>query len=201
MEAVGNNALPYRTFVRWVAGFQRACATSGDLECSRWPVSVRNDVSRAVLDQYMESDSSVWKSILHGAWLTTFFRPMCYNSRAHCPLLQCLRTTSAILADAHSYFVVSSFKCERKNSSHDLIPNPRIHTIHRFNKALHKCLLDKCYYSIQECFSFYFEIAWNFTHWTVLPELPNINNGAHGTEKLLLNTRVSEDFSEVNLLI
>ena len=36
----------------------------------------------------------------------SFYRPLCYNSRGHCPLLQCLRTTSAILADEHSYFVV-----------------------------------------------------------------------------------------------
>ena len=55
----------------------------------------------------------------------SFYRLLCYNSRARCPLLQCLSTTSAILAGAHSYFVVS-FKCEGKNSSHDLIPNPRI---------------------------------------------------------------------------
>ena len=37
----------------------------------------------------------------------------CYNSTAHCPLLQCLRTTSAILAGVY-YLVVSSFKCEGK---------------------------------------------------------------------------------------
>ena len=41
------------------------------------------------------------------------------------PLLQCLRTTSAILAGTHSYFEVSSFTCEGKLSCHDLIPNPR----------------------------------------------------------------------------
>ena len=40
--------------------------------------------------------------------------------------MQCLHTTSAILAGAHSYFVVSSFKCEGNNSSHDLIPSPRV---------------------------------------------------------------------------
>ena len=64
------------------------------------------------------------------SWFTnsqlSFYRPLCYNSRAHCPLLQFLCTTSAILAGAHSYFVVSSFKCEGKNSYHDLIPNTRI---------------------------------------------------------------------------
>ena len=57
----------------------------------------------------------------------SFYPLLCYNSRAHCPLLQCLRTTSAILAGARSYFVVSSFKCEGKNSCHDLIPNPRVY--------------------------------------------------------------------------
>ena len=40
----------------------------------------------------------------------SFYRPLCYNSSAHCPLLLCIRTTSAILAGAHSYFVVSSFR-------------------------------------------------------------------------------------------
>ena len=41
------------------------------------------------------------------------YHPLYYNSRAHYPLLQYLRT-SAILAGAHSYLVVSSFKCEGK---------------------------------------------------------------------------------------
>ena len=40
-----------------------------------------------------------------------FHRPLCYKSRARCPILQCLRTTSVILPGAHSYFVLSSFKC------------------------------------------------------------------------------------------
>jgi hypothetical protein len=44
----------------------------------------------------------------------SFYRPLRYNSRTHCSLLQCLRTTSSILAGAHSYFVVSSSKCEEK---------------------------------------------------------------------------------------
>ena len=34
-----------------------------------------------------------------------------------------VRSTSAILGGAHSYFVISSFKCEGKNSCHDIIPN------------------------------------------------------------------------------
>ena len=53
--------------------------------------------------------------------------PLGYNSRGHCLLLQYLHTTSTILAGAQFYFVVSSFKCEGKNSCHDLIPNPAIY--------------------------------------------------------------------------
>ena len=56
----------------------------------------------------------------------SFYRPMCYKIRPHCPLLQCPRTTSAILAGAHSYFI-SSFKYEEKNSCHGLIPKSRIY--------------------------------------------------------------------------
>ena len=43
----------------------------------------------------------------------SLYRPLCYNSRTHCSLLQCLRT-SVIIAGAHSHFVVSSFTCEGK---------------------------------------------------------------------------------------
>ena len=56
----------------------------------------------------------------------SLYCPLCYNSIDHCPLLQCLHTTSAILAGANSYFVVSLFKCEGKNSCHDLISKPCI---------------------------------------------------------------------------
>ena len=51
----------------------------------------------------------------------SFYRSLCYKRTAHCPLLKCLHTTSAILAGPHSYLVVSSFKCEWKNSCYDLI--------------------------------------------------------------------------------
>ena len=56
----------------------------------------------------------------------SLYRPLCYNSRTHCPLQQCLHTTSAIIAGTHSYFVLSSFKCEGQNNCYDLIPHPRI---------------------------------------------------------------------------
>ena len=42
----------------------------------------------------------------------SFYRPICYNNRAHCPLVKCLGAESALVAGAHSYFVESSFKCE-----------------------------------------------------------------------------------------
>ena len=57
-----------------------------------------------------------------------FYRPMCYNSRAYCPLLQCLRTRSAIIAGEHSYFV-GSFKWEGNSSCHDLNPKPHIYIL------------------------------------------------------------------------
>jgi len=56
----------------------------------------------------------------------SLYSPLCYNNRA---LLQCLHTTSAILAGAHSYSVVS-FKCKGKISCHDLIPSPHSYLIH-----------------------------------------------------------------------
>ena len=71
--------------------------------------------------------SSWVTSILHNAWLTTEFLSLCYSSIANCPVLQCLCTTSAILAGAHSYFVVS-FKCEGNNSCHYLICQQYIHS-------------------------------------------------------------------------
>ena len=37
----------------------------------------------------------------------SFYRPMYYNRRAHYTLLQCLHTTSATIAAAHSYLAVS----------------------------------------------------------------------------------------------
>ena len=63
------------------------------------------------------------------------YRSLCYNSRAHCPLLQFLHTTSAILPGAHSNFVVSSFKCDG-NSCHVLIPNPLIYIRNKKGKLL-----------------------------------------------------------------
>ena len=65
-----------------------------------------------------------YSSPIRSPWHLAYNRgsiALCYNSRAHCPLLQCLNTTSAILGGAHSYFVISSSKCEGKNSFHYFI--------------------------------------------------------------------------------
>ena len=54
----------------------------------------------------------------------SFYRPLCYNSRAHCPLLRCLHTTSDIITGAHSYFMVSSFRYEGKKYFHWVSTQP-----------------------------------------------------------------------------
>ena len=52
----GNNALLHRTVTKWAAVFQRGHVTSRYLKFSGQPVTVWNDVSRAVIHQRMESD-------------------------------------------------------------------------------------------------------------------------------------------------
>ena len=93
------------------------------IQGSKRPLSAVNDVEGVEYHRPHQCDS-LW--FFHFALHLTYnWVPLCYNSRAHCPLLQCLCTTRAILAGANSYFVVSAFKCEGNNSCHDLIPNPR----------------------------------------------------------------------------
>ena len=86
-----------------------------------------------------------------------FHRPLCYNSRAHCPLFECLRTTSTMLAGAHSYFVVS-FKCEGKDIRHDLIPNPRTQMrkvgLVVLTLNLEAVQISGCNYRFSYCFNF-----------------------------------------------
>ena len=77
----------------------------------------------------------------------SFYRLLCYNSRAHCPLLQCLRTTSAIQAGAHSCFVVSSFKCEGNNSCHDNT-QPSYYNIQKQINDLSPAMLNEHFYNL-----------------------------------------------------
>ncbi|KAJ4429286.1 hypothetical protein ANN_26290 [Periplaneta americana] len=61
VEAVGNNALPYRTVARWVAAFQRGCEATSDLQWARQPkvkeplrgrrFGTRMDIANAVQQQ------------------------------------------------------------------------------------------------------------------------------------------------------
>ncbi|GFV17085.1 uncharacterized protein TNCV_3632491 [Trichonephila clavipes] len=51
VEALGNNALPYRTVARWIGKFQQGCMSTTDEQRSRRPVSLRTDLTRAVIEQ------------------------------------------------------------------------------------------------------------------------------------------------------
>ena len=99
VEAVGNNALPYRTAMRWVLVLR--------LFSCRQAVLIESHSFFTTLDLKLG-----------------FFRPLCYHRRVQYPPLQYLRIKSAILAGAN-YFLAISFKCEGKYSCHDLILNPR----------------------------------------------------------------------------
>ena len=52
VEAVGNNALPYRT----VGNFQQGRVSTSNEQCSGRPVSVRTDLALAVIEQLMYED-------------------------------------------------------------------------------------------------------------------------------------------------
>ncbi|GFY28731.1 uncharacterized protein TNCV_3440981 [Trichonephila clavipes] len=54
VEALRNNALPYRKVARWIGMFQqRRVSTSDDQRLGR-PVSVRTDLARAVIEQLID---------------------------------------------------------------------------------------------------------------------------------------------------
>ncbi|GFU08974.1 HTH_48 domain-containing protein [Trichonephila clavipes] len=50
-EALGNNALPYRTVPRWIGKFQQGRVSTSDEQRSWHPVSVRTDLACAVIEQ------------------------------------------------------------------------------------------------------------------------------------------------------
>ncbi|GFQ69295.1 HTH_48 domain-containing protein [Trichonephila clavata] len=56
VEALGKNALPYRTVARWVGKFQQGRVSASDEQCSGRPLSVRTDLARAVIKQLMDED-------------------------------------------------------------------------------------------------------------------------------------------------
>ncbi|GFW13978.1 transposable element Tcb1 transposase [Trichonephila clavipes] len=54
VEALGNNALPYRTVARWIGKFQQGHASTSDEQRSGRLVSVRTNLTRAVIEQLMD---------------------------------------------------------------------------------------------------------------------------------------------------
>ncbi|GFW26468.1 uncharacterized protein TNCV_1164051 [Trichonephila clavipes] len=54
VEALGNNAQPYRTVARWIGKFQQGRVSTSDEQRSGRPVSVRTDLARAVIEQLMD---------------------------------------------------------------------------------------------------------------------------------------------------
>ncbi|GFR24044.1 HTH_48 domain-containing protein [Trichonephila clavata] len=56
VEALGNNGLPYRTVARWVGKFQQGRVSTSDEQRSARPVSVRTDLTRAIIEQLMDED-------------------------------------------------------------------------------------------------------------------------------------------------
>ncbi|GFV77890.1 uncharacterized protein TNCV_441 [Trichonephila clavipes] len=54
LEALGNNALPYRTVARWIGKFQQGRVSNSDEQLSGRPVSVSTVLARAVIEQLMD---------------------------------------------------------------------------------------------------------------------------------------------------
>ncbi|GFV43131.1 uncharacterized protein TNCV_1410281 [Trichonephila clavipes] len=54
VEALGNNALPYRTVTRWIGKFQQGRVSTSNKQRSGRSVSVRTDLARAVIEQLMD---------------------------------------------------------------------------------------------------------------------------------------------------
>ncbi|GFX45065.1 uncharacterized protein TNCV_3431131 [Trichonephila clavipes] len=54
VEALGNDALPYRTVARWIGKFQQGCVSTSDEQRSGRPVSVRTDLARPVIEHLMD---------------------------------------------------------------------------------------------------------------------------------------------------
>ncbi|GFX12993.1 uncharacterized protein TNCV_3659891 [Trichonephila clavipes] len=53
VEALRNNALPYRTVARWIGEFQQRRVSTSDEQGSGRPVSVWTDLARTVIEQLM----------------------------------------------------------------------------------------------------------------------------------------------------
>ncbi|GFR33813.1 uncharacterized protein TNCT_299331 [Trichonephila clavata] len=56
VEALGNNALLYRTVARWVGKFRQGRVSTSDEHRSGRPLSEWTDLARAVIEQLMEEN-------------------------------------------------------------------------------------------------------------------------------------------------
>ncbi|GFQ71053.1 HTH_48 domain-containing protein [Trichonephila clavata] len=56
MEALGNNALPYRTVARWVGKFEKGHVSTSDEQRTGRLLSLRTDLARTVIEQLMDED-------------------------------------------------------------------------------------------------------------------------------------------------
>ncbi|GFR02584.1 uncharacterized protein TNCT_430451 [Trichonephila clavata] len=54
VEALGNNALPYRIVAWWVGKFQQGRVSTSDEQRTERPLNVRIDLARAVIEQLMD---------------------------------------------------------------------------------------------------------------------------------------------------
>ncbi|GFX43480.1 uncharacterized protein TNCV_4875001 [Trichonephila clavipes] len=54
VEALRNNALPYRTVARWIGKFQQGRVSTSDRQRLGRRVSVRTDLARGVIEQLMD---------------------------------------------------------------------------------------------------------------------------------------------------
>ncbi|GFQ64863.1 HTH_48 domain-containing protein [Trichonephila clavata] len=56
VEALGNNALPYRTVASWVGKFQQKRMSTSDKQRSGRSLSVWTDLARAIIKQLMDEN-------------------------------------------------------------------------------------------------------------------------------------------------
>ncbi|GFR18521.1 HTH_48 domain-containing protein [Trichonephila clavata] len=56
VEALGKNALPYRTVARWVGKFQQGRVSTSNEQRSGRLLSVRTDLAHAIIEQFMDED-------------------------------------------------------------------------------------------------------------------------------------------------
>ncbi|GFS57328.1 HTH_48 domain-containing protein [Trichonephila clavipes] len=54
VEALGSNALPYRTVAQWIGKFQQGRVSTSDEQRSGRPVSVWTDLARPVIEHLMD---------------------------------------------------------------------------------------------------------------------------------------------------